>query len=72
MARILVVDDDPAVLATVRTLLEMGGHGVVTAGQSASHPKQIYSGQVRHLVVDEQPAVGAAGRFPRVAGSGRV
>ena len=32
MARILVVDDDVAVQATVRLLLERAGHGVVTAG----------------------------------------
>ena len=32
MARILVVDDDTAVQATVRLLLERGGHSVVTAG----------------------------------------
>ena len=31
MARILVVDDDTAVLATVRLLLERAGHSVVTA-----------------------------------------
>ena len=32
MARILVVDDDTAVQATVRLLLERAGHSVVTAG----------------------------------------
>ena len=32
MARILVVDDDAAVQATVRLLLERAGHSVVTAG----------------------------------------
>ncbi len=32
MARILIVDDDAAVQATVRLLLERAGHSVVTAG----------------------------------------
>ncbi|MBR1215740.1 response regulator [Bradyrhizobium sp. JYMT SZCCT0180] len=32
MARILIVDDDTAVQATVRLLLERAGHSVVTAG----------------------------------------
>ena len=32
MARILVVDDDTAVQATIRLLLERAGHSVVTAG----------------------------------------
>ena len=32
MARILIVDDDTAVQATVRLLLERAGHTVVTAG----------------------------------------
>jgi CheY-like chemotaxis protein len=32
LARILVVDDDAAVQATVRLLLERAGHSVVTAG----------------------------------------
>jgi len=32
LARILVVDDDTAVQATVRLLLERAGHSVVTAG----------------------------------------
>ena len=32
MAKILIVDDDAAVQATVRLLLERAGHTVVTAG----------------------------------------
>ena len=32
MARILIVDDDTAVQATIRLLLERAGHSVVTAG----------------------------------------
>jgi CheY-like chemotaxis protein len=32
LARILVVDDDAAVLMTIRLLLERAGHSVVTAG----------------------------------------
>ncbi len=32
LARILVVDDDPAVQGTIRLLLERAGHNVVTAG----------------------------------------
>jgi CheY-like chemotaxis protein len=31
MAKILVIDDDPAVLRTLRTMLEKGGHQAVTA-----------------------------------------
>ncbi len=32
MANILVVDDDPAVQATIKIVLERAGHGVVVAG----------------------------------------
>ena len=32
MAKILVVDDDPAVQMTIRLLLERAGHGVAVAG----------------------------------------
>jgi CheY-like chemotaxis protein len=32
LAKILIVDDDTAVQATVRLLLERAGHSVVTAG----------------------------------------
>ena len=32
MARILIVDDEPAVQVTIRLLLERAGHSVVTAG----------------------------------------
>jgi len=32
LAKILVVDDDPAVQMTIRLLLERAGHGVVVAG----------------------------------------
>jgi CheY-like chemotaxis protein len=32
VARILIVDDEPAVLATIRLLLERAGHTVVVAG----------------------------------------
>ena len=32
MARILIVDDEPAVQATIRLILERAGHSVVTAG----------------------------------------
>ena len=32
MARILIVDDEPAVQLTIRLLLERAGHSVVTAG----------------------------------------
>jgi CheY-like chemotaxis protein len=52
MARILVVDDDPAVLAAVKTLLEMEGHGVTTAGDGSEGFRRLGSDHFDLLIVD--------------------
>ena len=52
MARILIVDDDTAVQATVRLLLERAGHHVVTAGDGRKGLALIESGDFDLLFLD--------------------
>jgi CheY-like chemotaxis protein len=52
LARILVVDDDAAVQATVRLLLERAGHNVVTAGDGRKGLASIESGDFDLLFLD--------------------
>lgn len=52
MARILIVDDDTAVQATVRLLLERAGHHVVTAGDGRKGLALLEAGDVDLLFLD--------------------
>jgi len=52
LARILIVDDDTAVQATVRLLLERAGHHVVTAGDGRKGLALIESGDFDLLFLD--------------------
>ena len=52
MARILVVDDDTAVQATVRLLLERAGHSVVTAGDGRKGLALFQTGDFDLLFLD--------------------
>ena len=52
MAKILVVDDDIAVQATIRLLLERAGHSVVVAGDGRTGLAIIESGEFDLLFLD--------------------
>ena len=52
MARILIVDDDTAVQATVRLLMERAGHHVVTAGDGRKGLALLEAGDVDLLFLD--------------------
>ena len=52
MARILIVDDDAAVQATIRLLLERAGHSVVTAGDGRKGLAQFEAGDFDLLFLD--------------------
>jgi CheY-like chemotaxis protein len=52
LARILIVDDDTAVQATVRLLLERAGHGVVTAGDGRKGLALLEAGDFDLLFLD--------------------
>lgn len=52
MAKILIVDDDPAVRATIRILLERAGHSVVVAGDGRNGLAMFEAGDVDLLLLD--------------------
>lgn len=52
MARILVVDDDAAIQATIRLLLERAGHSVVTAGDGRKGLTLFEAGDFDLLLLD--------------------
>jgi CheY-like chemotaxis protein len=52
MASILVIDDDSAVSATVKLLLDRAGHDVVVANDGRNGLKVFESGQFDLLIVD--------------------
>ncbi|HLZ04660.1 MAG TPA: response regulator [Bradyrhizobium sp.] len=52
MARILVVDDDPAVQITIRLLLERAGHGVVVASDGQKGVAAFENGDFDLLFLD--------------------
>lgn len=52
MAKILIVDDDPAVRATIRLLLERAGHSVVVAGDGRNALAMFEAGDVDLLLLD--------------------
>jgi CheY-like chemotaxis protein len=52
MARILVVDDDSAVQATIRLLLERAGHSVVVAGDGRKGLAAVDTGDFDLLFLD--------------------
>jgi CheY-like chemotaxis protein len=52
MASILVIDDDNAVSATIKLLLDRAGHGVVVANDGRQGLKVFESGQFDLLIVD--------------------
>ena len=52
MAKILVVDDDPAVQMTIRLLLERAGHSVVVAGDGHKGLAAFESGDFDLLFLD--------------------
>jgi CheY-like chemotaxis protein len=52
MASILVIDDDSAVSATIKLLLDRAGHDVVVANDSRNGLKVFESGQFDLLIVD--------------------
>ena len=52
MARILVIDDDQAVRATTRVVLERDGHNVALAGDGGAGLKTIESQDFDLLIVD--------------------
>jgi CheY-like chemotaxis protein len=52
LAKILVVDDDPAVQMTIRLLLERAGHGVVVAGDGHKGLAAFDSGDFDLLFLD--------------------
>ncbi|MFH1340514.1 MAG: response regulator [Pseudomonadota bacterium] len=52
MARILVVDDDTAVQATIRILLERAGHSVVVAGDGRKGLTAFETGEFDLLFLD--------------------
>ena len=52
MAKILIVDDDPAVQTTVRLLLERAGHQVVTACDGRRGLDQLQGGDFDLLFLD--------------------
>lgn len=52
MASVLVIDDDPAILATVRLILEREGHDVAVAANGRAGLAALDAGSVDLLVVD--------------------
>jgi CheY-like chemotaxis protein len=52
LAKILIVDDDPAVQTTIRLLLERAGHHVVTASDGRRGLDQLQSGDFNLLFLD--------------------
>jgi CheY-like chemotaxis protein len=52
VAKILIVDDDPAVRATIRLLLERAGHSVVVAGDGRKGLAMFETGDVDLLLLD--------------------
>jgi CheY-like chemotaxis protein len=52
LANILVVDDDPAVQATIRIVLERAGHSVVVAGDGRNGLAIFEAGDFELLVLD--------------------
>lgn len=52
MAKILVVDDDPAVQTTIRLLLERAGHSVVVAGDGHKGLAAFENGDFDLLLLD--------------------
>lgn len=52
MARVLVVDDDPLVLAAIMEVLESGGHEAVPAGPAADHAAIALSERYDLLLTD--------------------
>jgi len=52
LARILVVDDDPAVQITIRLLLERAGHGVVVASDGQKGVAAFENGDFDLLFLD--------------------
>jgi CheY-like chemotaxis protein len=52
VAKILIVDDDPAVRATIRLLLERAGHSVVVAGDGRKGLAMFEAGDVDLLLLD--------------------
>ena len=52
MANLLIVDDDPAVQATIRIVLERAGHSVVVAGDGRKGLAIFEAGDFDLLVLD--------------------
>jgi CheY-like chemotaxis protein len=52
VAKILIVDDDPAVRATIRLLLERAGHSVVAAGDGRNGLAMFEAGDIDLLLLD--------------------
>jgi CheY-like chemotaxis protein len=52
MARVLVIDDDPAILVTVDLVLKRAGHGVVTAINAYDGLEQLERGAFDLVIVD--------------------
>jgi CheY-like chemotaxis protein len=52
MARIEVIDDDPAIRTTIKLLLERDGHDVVLAEDGRKGIEQFRTGQFDLLIVD--------------------
>jgi DNA-binding response OmpR family regulator len=67
MARILVVDDSPSVLALVRTLLEREGHFVLQARDGAEGLRRLYADAPDLLVLDlEMPRLDGFAALDRI------
>lgn len=52
MAKILLIDDDPAVRATIEIVLKRNGHDVVSAGDGRKGLQLFEAGQFDLLIVD--------------------
>lgn len=58
---ILVIEDEPAVLWFVRTVLERNGHGVVTASTGADALETLRAGEYKAIISDMRTPGGVDG-----------